>query len=156
MKTLAAVWLAGLVVLVAWYVVSSVAIFPHYLAYFNELAGGPRNGYKYLGDSNLDWGQDLKGLKHYMDEHGIKRVWLSYFGSASPDYYGIGYNYLPSHALHPPKPEVEPTPYFAISVTNLQGIYLPLEGVSPDFFSGFRQLEPIARIGYSIFLYRLD
>lgn len=39
------------------------AVYPHYLAYFNELAGGPRNGYQSLVDSNLDWGQDLKELR---------------------------------------------------------------------------------------------
>ena len=39
-------------------------IFPHYLAYFNELAGGPLNGWRSLADSNIDWGQDLPGLKH--------------------------------------------------------------------------------------------
>lgn len=37
---------------------SSLSVFPHYLAYFNEIIGGPKNGYKYLGDSNLEWGQD--------------------------------------------------------------------------------------------------
>ena len=40
---------------------------PHYLAYFNELAGGPANGFKELVDSNLDWGQDLKNLKLWLD-----------------------------------------------------------------------------------------
>ncbi len=146
----------GAVVLAAWYIVSSVAIFPHYLAYFNELAGGPRNGYKYLVDSNLDWGQDLKGLKRYMDSHGIERIWLSYFGTASPRYYGIAYNYLPGYLDHSRNAEVEPTPYVAISVTNLQGVYLSTHGLSQDYFSGFRQREPIARIGYSINLYRHD
>jgi hypothetical protein len=38
---------------------SLVTIYPHQLAYFNELAGGPRNGHKYLLGSSLDWGQDL-------------------------------------------------------------------------------------------------
>jgi hypothetical protein len=35
---------------------------PHWLApipFFNLFVGGPSNGYKYLVDSSLDWGQDL-------------------------------------------------------------------------------------------------
>ena len=48
--------------LVAWHLGATLWIHPHYLAYFNELAGGPSRGYRLLADSNLDWGQDLKGL----------------------------------------------------------------------------------------------
>ena len=143
--------------LATWYLVSSVAIFPHYLAYFNELAGGPGNGYKYLVDSNLDWGQDLKGLKRYMVEHKIDRIWLSYFGTASPEYYGISYNYLPSYIIFDPKYQEVPTPYVAISATNLQGVYFPAAlHVDSDFFKVFREQQPIAKIGYSIFIYRLE
>ncbi len=45
-------------ILLLWLSVSSFLIHPHYLAYFNELAGGPANGWRWLIDSNLDWGQD--------------------------------------------------------------------------------------------------
>lgn len=38
---------------------SSLSVYPHQLAYFNELAGGPKSGYKHLLHSNLEWGQDL-------------------------------------------------------------------------------------------------
>ena len=58
-------------------------VWPDYLAYFNEFAGGP-NGDRILVDSNLDWGQDLKGLKRFMDSRGIDRIYLSYFGTDSP------------------------------------------------------------------------
>jgi hypothetical protein len=147
---------AGVAALSAWYLVSSVAIFPHYLAYFNELAGGPGNGYKYLVDSNLDWGQDLKGLKRYMDAHRIPRIWLSYFGTASPEYYGISYNYLPSFVEFDPKYQQVPTPFVAISATNLQGVYFPSIGLDADFFKNFRGRQPVSKIGYSIFIYRLE
>ena len=36
-----------------------------------------------------DWGQDLKGLKRWMDARGVREINLSYFGTASPEYYGI-------------------------------------------------------------------
>ena len=37
---------------------------PNYLAYFNQLAGGPSHGYRHLVDSSLDWGQDLPALNN--------------------------------------------------------------------------------------------
>ncbi len=142
--------------LTAWFVVSSVAIFPHYLAYFNELAGGPQNGYKYLVDSNLDWGQDLKGLKRYMEAQGIPRVWFSYFGSASPDYYQIPHNLLPSYVIFNRRMDTQPASFVAISATNLQGVYFPTMGVDPDYFAQYRKRTPVAKIGFSIFVYRIQ
>jgi hypothetical protein len=47
----------------AWYAMGTLRTHPHHLAYFNEIAGGPGNGWRQLVDSNLDWGQDLKRLK---------------------------------------------------------------------------------------------
>lgn len=43
-----------------WSVWAGASIAPHYLAYFNEIAGGPEKGPRYFVDSNIDWGQDLK------------------------------------------------------------------------------------------------
>jgi hypothetical protein len=86
---------AGLatVALLAWHALESVDIRPDYLAYFNQLAGGPSQGYKHLADSSLDWGQDLPALKQWLDGQGLQqpgsRVYLSYFGTARPEYYGI-------------------------------------------------------------------
>ena len=82
------------VAMLAWHVAESVTIRPDYLAYFNQLAGGPSEGYKHLADSSLDWGQDLPALKQWLDREGLQRpgagnVYLSYFGTARPEYYGI-------------------------------------------------------------------
>ncbi len=81
-------------ILVAWHALESVNIRPNYLAYFNQLAGGPSQGYKHLADSSLDWGQDLPALKKWLDGQGLQQpggsgVYLSYFGTARPEYYGI-------------------------------------------------------------------
>lgn len=145
-----------LIGLLVWYCGRSVATAPNYLAYFNELVGGPDRAYRYLVDSNLDWGQDLKGLKRYMDAHGIKRISLSYFGVDSPKRYGIDYDWLPSFHLFNPSPESVGTfpknRYVAISATNLQGVYLEPK----DIFSWFRQFEPVSKIGYSIFIYDME
>ena len=142
---------AGVALLAAWYVVSSASVFPHYLAYFNELAGGPDGGWRYLVDSNLDWGQDLKGLKRYMDEHAIKRIWLSYFGTADPRHYGIEFNYFPSLFTRYFHQERAPAQYLAVSVSNLRLLLLH----QPESARRLRELQLEAKIGHSIFLYRI-
>jgi hypothetical protein len=139
----------AVVVLCIWHAASSLAIYPHYLAYFNESVGGADNGYRYLVDSNLDWGQDLKNLKAYMDENGLQRLHLAYFGSARTDYYGI--NALPLPLEKPADLEQRPPAVYAISATYLQGGYLG----DTQAFSWLRAYEPVDKIGYSIFLYRL-
>ncbi|MBI5049222.1 MAG: glycosyltransferase family 39 protein [Deltaproteobacteria bacterium] len=138
-----------------WSVWTSINIYPYYLAYFNEFIGGPKNGYKYLVDSNLDWGQDLPGLKEYMDSNSIKKIKLSYFGFSDPAYYDINYEYLPSYSIPNPNIKNYNVPlegYFAISATMLQGVYLP----DRDYYKLFREIEPVGMIGYSIFIYKFD
>ena len=44
--------------LLIWCIIEAVIIYPHYFVYFNQFIGGPKNGYKYVSDSNLDWNQD--------------------------------------------------------------------------------------------------
>jgi hypothetical protein len=136
-----------------WYVAASTRIHPHYLAYFNELSGGPDRAYRCLTDSNLDWGQDLKGLAHFMRGHGIGKVSLSYFGADDPGRYGIAYDWLPSMMLRNPTPGRPPTfnRYVAISATNLQGVHF----ADHDLFAFFKARKPMAKIGYSIFVYDL-
>jgi hypothetical protein len=144
-------------VLAAWYAVSSLRVYPHFLAYFNEAAGGPSQGYRYLVDSNLDWGQDLKGLAVVLRERGIPEVKLSYFGSADPEYYGIRGELLPSQMLPPPKAvthRVEAGDIVAISATNLQGVYLD-PSLRP-FLDDLKSRAPLLTVGHSIFVYRID
>jgi hypothetical protein len=87
------------VALLAWHALESVNIRPNYLAYFNQSVGGPSQGYKHLADSSLDWGQDLPALKQWLDRQGLQPpgqspVYLSYFGTARPEHYGIRANML--------------------------------------------------------------
>lgn len=142
------------VFLIAWYAYSAASIHPHQLAYFNEFIGGPRNGYRYLVDSNLDWGQDLKGLKKYMENNNIEKIKLAYFGLSDPKYFGIDYEYLPSYAILEPvnvKDRVELKGPFAVSATMLQGVYL----ADRDYYKVFKGMEPVGNVGYSIFIYDL-
>jgi hypothetical protein len=91
-----------------------------------------------------------------MDVNGIQRISLSYFGADSPQRYGINYDWLPSEYLYNPKPEIPASfrtgQLIAVSVTNLQGVYLD----SRDEFAWLRGYEPVAKIGYSIFVYDLQ
>ncbi len=77
-------------ILLAGQAMVSLAIRPDYLAYFNPLLGGPAHAYEHLVDSSLDWGQDLPGLKRWLEAHARgEKIYLSYFGSGSPADEGI-------------------------------------------------------------------
>ncbi len=126
-RTWMAPWLTGL--LAALSAISSLRAAPYELSYFNELAGGPAGGRHCLGDSNLDWGQGLRGLKAYMDRERIAMVCLSYFGTGMPEDYGIRFQYAPGFGrTEPPPPDTLPDDadreMLAVSVSNLQGMYL--------------------------------
>ncbi|MBI2985993.1 MAG: glycosyltransferase family 39 protein [Deltaproteobacteria bacterium] len=146
-----------LILLGSWYLWSSVHIYPHYLAFFNELVGGAKNGYKVLTDSSLDWGQDLKGLKRWMDRNGVKRIQLAYFGTADPKYYGIDALYLPGSIIFSPRPQSEDPDvpnYLAVSVTYIYGV--PSGKPLKDFYKPLKSRKPVATIGHSILVYRLN
>ena len=98
-------------------------VHPHYLAFFNLLAGGPSGGHRHLVDSNLDWGQDLKRLAAYAREHGETEIKLAYFGSADPTRYGFACTQLPSFLpFDAPRAELTAGTY-VVSATQLMGVY---------------------------------
>lgn len=146
-------------VLVIGLACATLSIYPHFLAYFNPIAGGPQNGWHVLADSNIDWGQDLKGLKAWMDREGVASVRLGWFGSARPEAYGIDFDVLPGlpHGFalweDPPFNRDDPEPgVYAISVTNLVGVLFP----DHDLYAWFRARAPDERIGHSVFIYRVE
>ena len=149
-------WILGL--LCIWAVWEAALIYPHYLAYFNGLVGGPSGGRYMLVDSNLDWGQDLKGLKGYMERNGIRKVKLAYFGLGDPAYYGIDYDLLPSYAIRgqpicqgESQEVLELRGTMAVSATLLQGLYC-----TADYYRILRGMEPVADIGYSIYIFQFN
>jgi len=129
---------------------------PHYLAFFNQFTGGPRNGHKYLIDSSLDWGQDLKGMKWWMDEHDVQHINLSYFGTADPAYYHINCTHLPGAPLFDTQLTTGPRlpGFVAVSVTNLRGVYFGEE--ARGFYKPLLDMKPAAVIGYSIYVYWVE
>lgn len=130
-----------------------VRAYPHPLTFFNVLAGGPKNGFRYLADSNLGWGSNLKPLKRWMDRHDVRHINLAYFGTADPAYYGIEATYLPGSAMylddHITRPKLPG--YVAISPTVLDGVYLPPWWRA--FYAGFRTETPVAVVGNSLRVY---
>lgn len=147
--------------LAAWLAISTLTIYPHFLAYFNPIGGGPENGWRILADSNIDWGQDLKGLRAWMEQQGVARVQLSWFGSAYPEHYGIDYDPLPGVGFpshfelwsDPPFDTDHPDPgVYVISVNNLLGLNLP----NPDLYAWFRSRPPDTKVGYTLFVYNIS
>jgi len=147
-------WLAGL--LAVFIPVSALTAHPHYLAYFNQLSGGPSQGYKYFVDSNLDWGQDVKGLAAYLRGRGNPPVVFAYFGTARPEAYGIKYTPLgvvSNVEMRGAGERVcgQKDLLLAVSATNLQGTYYP----DKSSFAWLKERKPVFIAGYSIFLYDL-
>lgn len=133
-------------------VASSLAYYPHFIAYTSEYNTEPELGYTVFVDSSLDWGQGLLELRDWMREEDVGSVYLSYFGSAHPGAYGISYVPLISFfALRPPAEAVSQNPeYIAISATNLVSLYF-----TQDVFAEFRKTEPYRVLGHSLFIYKV-
>ncbi len=124
-------------------VISSVFTYPHYLSYFSELVGGADQGARYLTDSNLDWGQELRRFARYLDAHDIPWVAMAYFGQAPMDAYLSDVRSLPTDS------EPERIAVFdgwaAISVSAL---------VSADHaYDWLLRYKPTATVGGAIYLY---
>ncbi|MBN1580643.1 MAG: phospholipid carrier-dependent glycosyltransferase [Anaerolineae bacterium] len=137
--------------------VTAFSILPHYLSFFNVLAGGSEQGYRLLVDSNLDWGQDLPGLAERFNNSPVP-INLSWFGAAHPEAYHFPFHPLPgfwrfggdpaAFGLNPynPAPGI-----YAISASNLQGIQL----ADRDSYARFRAQDPLGNIGHSILIYEV-
>jgi hypothetical protein len=111
-------------------------IWPDYISYFNEIVGGPKNGWRYLRDSNIDWGEDLPALSEYMKRNGIDKIKLLYFGSADPKFYNIDYEDITEPERLKPANNV-----YAISLHYI------------DAVEWAKDRSPDAMAGYSIYIY---
>jgi len=129
---------------VVWACTSSLWCAPHSLSYFNEFAGGPRQGYRYLSHSNVDWGQDLLHLKRWLVRHGVKDpIYLACTCSIDPESLGIcardaAVSLAPGRRAHPG--------WYAISACALQ------RGLAERS----RELPLAAMAGYSIEIHRVS
>ncbi len=140
----------------AWLVIGAARIYPFHLEYFNEAAGGPGNGYRILADSNLDWGQNVKRLKAWLDASDIGEVRLAMYTGNVPEKYGLRalplpgpYEWPDAQGFHRFEPEPD---IYVLSSSLLQGLRLQ----NRDTFDWFRRQVPLARVGYSLFVYQVQ
>jgi hypothetical protein len=127
-------WIAKafLACLLCWHMSGPIGIYPHYLAYFSPVVGGPDQGYRRLVDSSLDWGMDLPGLKRWLEVNNPgdrEPCYLGYFGVGNPNFYGIKSYRIASQPDWRNKKSFPLGPgIYAISATLLQGIGTPTVG----------------------------
>jgi hypothetical protein len=150
---------AGIALLLGWYVFESVHVFPYYLTYFNQIAGGPSGGYRYVTDSNLDWGQDLKRLGTWVRDHDIDHLSLDYFGWSDPSYYlKDRYIYTSVGQWRDARDFIarnRSNGWIAISATFLQEARYRTNQDN----GGYRWLfdyDPVTVVGNSIFVYHIE
>ncbi len=144
----------------AW---ASVSCHPRYLSYFNEIAGGPSQGYLYLSDSNVDWGQDHDAMLVALENRGIGEATAALLSPRTPTDPGVRLIDI-AQAQSPGTPAAStrlipqaigkalavPTRYIVVSATRLHRVYTDV-----DLYWLFtRQL--VERIGDSIFLFDMD
>lgn len=146
--------------LMTWYVMETAKAYPYYLPYFNQTVGGSSGGYKYVVDSNLDWGQDLKRFSQWVKENKIPKIELDYFGWADPVYYlGNSYERLSSQKYKSAedfRAHNHTNGWLAVSATFLEGSEGgPPERPSPINYLWLQQIQPVTTIGHSIFVYQI-
>lgn len=152
---------AGLALLVAWQVGGAAFAYPHFLPYFNEAARLAGGGERILGDSNLDWGQDLSAAAARLRERGVSQAILGYFGTANPFVEGIEWQLLPptqrAKSADPwvVLPETGEQ-WLVLSTTNRQGIYYRAPGGGKPY-PWLDGVEPAETVGHgTISLYEIS
>jgi hypothetical protein len=151
-------WIYPVAALLLFHVVSSLRAFPvSYIPYSNELWGGPSATYKYLSDSNVDWGQQMIATKKYVDRRGITSCWFAYFPEPGIRFrdYGIPCKTLPTPDTNwfgeqTDVPPVIDGPVF-ISASDLAGYESGSNILNP--YRSFQQLRPSAIIEHGVFVF---
>ena len=137
------------ILLFGYLIYGTVAAYPYYMSYFNESVGGPTNGYHYVTDSNADWGQDLKRLQGFLNDHPeIGAIRTDYFGGGDPAYY-LGDKYM---QWSDDKRPIEPG-WYAISVNFLQGSLYDTAKPNNESYRWLQNKKPLYRAGTSILIY---
>ncbi len=132
--------LAGLL---AWHAASSLTNEPNMISYFNDLIPQERKIY-FLGDSNLDMGQDLKRLAETAREKHWGPVRLAQFGGAiDPRVYGMDWDYWTQKDLTGP----QPGQVYAVNLFLLQLGPLFLPSLKPIAQSWVMSTPPSGRVG---------
>jgi 4-amino-4-deoxy-L-arabinose transferase-like glycosyltransferase len=142
---------AAAALLALWLVASVFHASPHFIAYFNELIGGPANAADVLHDSNVDWGQDLARLARFQRDHQIPEIVLGYWGGGLPGHYGIRSR---PFTLDLARAATPPPGVYAVSVNHLVNLKkrVVLAGDDPNL-DWLARFHPTDRVGFSIYVY---
>ncbi|MEK9158334.1 MAG: glycosyltransferase family 39 protein [Patescibacteria group bacterium] len=141
-------------ILCVWYAGEFVSVYPYYLTYFNEFAGGPSGGHRYVVDSNVDWGQDLWRLGDFVKENEITTIYSDYFGWADPTYYlGSTFNGIRGGRFTSKQSFLAENPnggWLAISSTFYQE-----SGATDKSYAWLDKIKPKTIIGNSILVWHI-
>jgi hypothetical protein len=142
-----------------WAGAEAVRAYPDHMTYMNQLASGaPR--WWHLSDSNVEWGDDVRGLALYLRGRGETRVGGAMLGWQVLEHYGIEQTAV----FVPPGEPVEETRYVAIGASMLNGSTVPSEFEEGwelneyervNYFDDYRRRTPEKIFGGSIYLYRV-
>ena len=145
--------LAVCAVAVFLHAASSLHAFPNYIAYSNEFWGGPSNTYRYLADSNVDWGQSMKEAKAYLDRAQPKSCWMIHAYNDMDSDYGIPCGETSEFKVDEPPQHFSGT--VIVTASALAGILNYTGGARTAAM--FRNLQPKAKLGGSaLFVYEGD
>lgn len=108
------------------------------------------NGQVHLLDANIDWGQDFIYLRDWCNAHReSSRAFLAHFTFVSPKVVGINCRPMPRNGAAGPSSIGD----YVISVNELHG-YKHF-GDTGDYYEWLRTVWPLARVGYSIQVFRI-
>jgi len=128
--------------LIGWQAVVVLAAYPFYIQFFSEAVGGARNGYKYLIDSNYDWGQDARRLRNFLQDNGIDHIYLDYFGNQ----FSIEYLKIPNTRVNAETARQIRQGTLVVSASQL---------MRPEWNWLRESRQPLARVAYTLFVYQL-
>ena len=136
--------------LLLWSIVSPLRYYPYEISYFNELAGGPENGYRYLLDANVDWGQDLLRMKYWIGHHPEARpLYCIHTGYVSPADIGVDNRWPPKMSDSPEDTDFVPEPgWYVVSIHELYQEH--------GFYHYLHKYKPVGRIGYSMLIFHIE
>lgn len=148
-------WVGGILLIA--HILSALLVYPNDMAYANEAWGGPKNAHNLLTDANVDWAQQLKSVKTWLDKHPGEDCWFAYFAypEIDPATYGIHCHHLPTadtgwlggSDIVPPTF----TGYVLISAGDLSGGEWPSDLANPE--RAFKKMQPADVIDYSVFVF---
>ena len=93
-------------------------------------------------DSNFDWGQDVKRLRKFLDDRGIQRIYLQYFGTQA----AIEYYHIPNDFVGSDEARQIQQGWLVVSANAL---------MRPEWRWLCDTHQPVARVGYTLFVFRI-